>query len=204
MAHTCSECTYLKTDGNWPDIYGRYWCKKKDTEIMANSQECGSFCQAYSRSSSTAKSYYDYSKDHQSSSGCFITTITCEILGMNDNNQYLNSLRKFRNNILQKNKETIKILEEYDFIGPLIAEKLRNDPNRLKIAQSLLVNTIIPVAYNTEMGNYNEAIKKYLEMTKSLITRYNLNVLELTIPEINKFDYKKDYSLYGHGKRNYC
>lgn len=202
MAHTCSECTYLKAGGDWPDYNGKYWCESKGEKIYANMQECWNYCNAYNRSDSVARSYRKYSEMHQSNDGCFITTITCEILGMDDKNVFLNSLRAFRKNVLQKNKETLKILEEYDFIGPLIAKKLRNDKDRLKIAENLFVNTIVPVCYNTDNGNYNNAIKLYLEMTKSLITNYNLDNLAITIHEDKKFDYTKDYSLYGHG-RNY-
>lgn len=200
MAYTCSYCTYLKTSGDWPDIYGNYWCEKKYRKVTANSQECGNFCKAYDRASSTAESYKKYSETHQSSGGCFITTIISEILNLKDSNIYLNSLRNFRDNYLQKNNQTIKILEEYDFIGPVVSNNIKNDKNRNEIASSLFINYIIPITDYIYKNDYQDAIKMYTYMVKKLINLYNLNVLTLEIPAKNNYDYNKDYSAYGHGK----
>lgn len=199
MAHTCSECTYLKATGDWPDIYGYFWCEKYNEKVYATKLECSSYCTAYSRNYSVAQSYIDYSNKHSSSSGCFITTIVCEILNLNDNNFYLNVLRNFRNNYLQKYLNTIKILDEYDFVGPIIANKLRNDIEKTNISNMIFLNYIIPITDKIIEKDYVSAIKKYTVMTKKLISRYNLGTLELTVPHFNKYDYDKDYSSYGHG-----
>lgn len=199
MAHTCSECTYLKASGDWPDIYGYFWCDKFHEKVFASKLECSSYCTAYSRNKSVAKSYIDYSNSHQSSSGCFITTIVCEILNLSDNNYYLNVLRYFRNNYLQKNVNTIPILEEYDFIGPIITQNIRKDIDKTNLSKNIFLNYIIPITDKIVENDYITAIKEYTLMTKKLINRYNLNTLELTIPSFNKYDYNKDYSAYGHG-----
>lgn len=134
------------------------------------------------------------------SSPCFITTAMCDILGMGDDNIYLNLLRKFRNEYLQKNPDGLKLLEEYDFVGPVIAHCLYNDKDNFEVSKGLFVHNIIPVFDDIFEGKNNSAIRKYYDMTKNLIERYNLEALSLSIPGYNYYDYSFDCSQMGHGK----
>lgn len=199
MAKTCSECTHMNFEKEH-DNDGKFWCEKKYEWMRPESAECWLYCTAYSRDRSVAESYRNYSKDKQSSSGCFITTILCKIIGLSDNNPYLEILRSFRKNYLQKNPNTIVILEEYDFIGPLISKGLENDENQQQVATHIFRQYIVPVIDDICSNNYASAITRYTTMTKMLIQKYNLQILELTIPSPNNYDYRKDYSQYGHGK----
>lgn len=144
-------------------------------------------------------SNYKYEKP---SSGCYITTVTCDILGLKDDNYYLNILRTFRKNFLQRNSYTLELLEEYDFVGPIIANRIMNDKDKKQIAFQLFKNNIVPISYDIFNGDYDIAIKKYTDMTKELIKKYNLEALALTIPGQSEYDYTKDYSEYGHGRRH--
>lgn len=98
MSKFCGECTYL--DLSTGDIYGKFYCDKKNERHLASDVECNRFCKAYSRYNSTIQNTYRYSKEHSNSGGCYLTTILCNILGMPDNNIYLKTIRNFRNNIL--------------------------------------------------------------------------------------------------------
>ena len=101
MSNFCGECTYL--DLNTGDIYGKFYCERKWERHLATDPECGSFCRAYSRDSSTIENAYRYTNEH-TSSGCYLTTMLCHILGMPDNNIYLETMRNFRKNILKRMK----------------------------------------------------------------------------------------------------
>ncbi len=203
MARTCSECTYMDfCKENNHD--GKFWCEKRLEYYPANNAECNRFCKAYSRDDSTARSYKEYSESKQSSGGCYLTTATCDILGLEDKNLYLQTFRKFRQDYLQKNPKGLPILNEYDTVGPIIAHKLMNDENRKAVALHMLKDYIHPIATNliTKFdGNYDFAITQYANMTKELIQRYGLETIALTIPGEDKFDFTKDYSTYGRGRK---
>ena len=133
----CAECTYL--DLSDYNSSGAYWCDKKLERHLATDPECGSFCKAYSRSYSAINNAIDYSNSKNSGGGCYLTTMLCNILGMDDNNIYLKTLRDFRNNILQKDEKNKQLLIEYDIVGPKIAEALNSDPLKNKIAKIYLI-----------------------------------------------------------------
>lgn len=195
---TCSECTYMDFEKEH-DNDGKYWCEKKYEWMRPEAAECWRYCKAYSRDESVARSYRDYSKDKQSS-GCFITTIVCDTLGMADDNIYLTLLRKFRKNYLQKKPDGIKVLEEYDTIGPVIAHCISKDGNKYEVAKSVFMNSIIPVINDICDGKNIDAISKYTNMTKGLINKYNLNTLSLSVPGVSVYDYNQDRASMGHGR----
>jgi len=190
----CAECTYLDlSDGN---SYGAFWCNNKCERHLATDPECGRFCRAYSRSDSTIKNAIDCSNSHNNSGGCYLTTMLCTILKMNDNNEYLETIRAFRNNILQKNDKYKQILVEYDIIGPEIAKILNNDPLKEKIAEVYFYKYIKPIKFLIENNKYDEAVNLYVIMTNSLKNLYGLNSYSITIDEIDNADIEKS----GHGK----
>lgn len=108
---------------------------------MAYETQCGG-CEYYDFQGDYNKGYcswyraYYYPGDdcsHQSpkatssSSNCYITTIVCDKLGLEDDCSVLNTLREFRDNVMQQNFKYCKILFEYDVIGPKISEMIKND-----------------------------------------------------------------------------
>lgn len=185
------KCPYMtKRRNGWCD---EYFCTKVEHDVGYDIYR--KYCTSYSYDDC---SNYKYEKP---SSGCYITTITCDILGLEDDNYFLNTLRGFRKNFLQRNPKTLEILEEYDFIGPIVASRIMNDENKKQIAVQLFKNNIVPITYDIFNGEYMTAIKRYTEMTKGLIKQYNLEALALTIPGESQYDFSKDYSEYGHGRR---
>jgi len=190
----CAECTYLDLEDK--DSSGKFWCDKQLERHLAFDPECWRFCKAYNREYCSIKNAIDYSKNHSSSEGCYLTTMLCSILKLNDNNLYLNTFRKFRQNVLQKDEKYKKILIEYDIIGPKIAEALYNDPLKEKIATIYFNKYIVSIFYFIINKNNEEAINLYIEMTNNLKNLYGLNNYNLTIEKINNADIEKS----GHGK----
>lgn len=135
------------------------------------------------------------------SSGCFITTITCQILGKNDDDLILNDLRAFRDNILQQNTQYFDILKEYDSIGPVIANYLFNDPDKIQLATCLYQNIIIPINELIQKKEYQKAVEAYYQMTLLLINYYGLKHHYNTLKE-NDYDYPNfNPRLAGHGRK---
>ena len=191
MAH-CSECTYLKT--NDPDLYGKYWCEKTLERVSASQQECHRFCRAYDRSYNMCEEYEKYSRDNSKNPGCYLTTMMCNILKMSDNSPFLNTMRDFRNNILQQSEKYKELLVEYDIIGPIIAENLSKDPHKYQISANGFFKYIKPITKFIKENKNEQAINAYTEMTEKLKSFYNINTT-IDIDTINNADIKES----GHG-----
>ena len=188
----CSECTYLKTDD--PDLYGNYWCETKLERVSACKEACYRFCRAYSRSSYEVKDFEKYSKDNSGSPGCYLTTMLCYVLESPDSNAILNSMRDFRNNVLQKDMKYKELLVEYDIVGPVIAQNLKNDPLKYIIATECLFKYIIPTIRLIKQEKNDEAVDLYKNMTNRLKNIYNVNTT-VSIEDINNTDINEC----GHG-----
>lgn len=190
----CAECIYLDiSDGN---NEGAFLCKEKTDRYLSTVIECGSFCRAYNRNSSSINNAIEFSNSHNSGSGCYLTTMLCSILKMPDNNIYLETIRSFRNNILQKDDRYKRILIEYDIVGPKIAKALSNDPLRYRIAKIFFENDIVTITKLIENKEYSNAINAYLKMSIKLKNFYGVNNYEVTLDEINNADIEKS----GHGR----
>ena len=190
----CAECTYL--DINYGHSSGKFWCDKKCERHFATDPECGSFCRAYSRESCTINNAIEISRQHNSSDGCYLTTMLCSILQLPDSNIYLDTIRNFRNNVLQKDDCYKQLLVEYDIIGPKIAEALSNDPLKDRIAKIYFNNYITTIVHSIKNNKYDMAINKYIEMTNNLKNFYGITDYNITLEEVNNADIEKS----GHGR----
>ena len=186
----CSECTYL---GKCYED-GTFWCDAKLECVYAHQQECDRFCRAYDRPNSVSDSYAYYSKNKVSSSGCYLTTMMCNILKMSDNNPFLNSIRSLRNNVMQKDEKYKALLVEYDVIGPTIAHNLSIDPLKYQIAANGFFKYIKPISKLIKEKKYDEAISSYKEMTDKLKSFYHIDTV-IEADMIENVDIKNS----GHG-----
>lgn len=181
-------CTYYEFKGGL--FSGDYWCTKKDCRVDED------IYYKYCRN-------YDY-KDcpiykHQESSGCFITTVACQILRKKDNDPILTNLRNFRNNILQKNEKYYDILKNYDVIGPIIADCILNDKEKEQMTQSLYQKAIIPINDLINKKEYDKAVEAYYLMTLLLVNYYGLKRQYNNIKDNNYNDYDFNPQNAGHG-----
>ena len=153
------------------------------------------------------KCSYNYGKgcgikeNSNSSGGCFITTVTCEILDKKDDDKVMNGLRKFRDEVLQKDEKYAEILQNYDVIGPIIAENLMKDENKEKIAETVYEHVLTPIASLVEAGENDKAVEAYYQMTLLFINYYGMLRPYNYISE-HDFGYKKvefDQKTAGHG-----
>jgi hypothetical protein len=119
----------------------------------------------------------------------------CDILKMPDNNTYLETMRKFRNDILQTNDKYKNILVEYDIIGPKIANALNNDPQKETIAKKYFDAYIPAIIYNINNEKYDNAVFFYKTMTNLLKSFYGFGTSNITTLEIENANIKES----GHG-----
>lgn len=162
----CIECGYCDTDNtNWK---GYVKCTKLGIYVDPNSNSCY-------RSIERAQPY---------SSGCYLTTAMCNILGFDDDCKYLNILRSFRDDYMKFDPVCLPLLMEYDMLGPLVSKHLNNDVNNKQIANIMLNKYIIPACVCISAHDYEQAIEIYTSMTKSLIGYYNIPFIN--IPNMNE------------------
>lgn len=195
MSKTCSDCTYLNIDPGKGDLYGKFPCEKKGEYHLATDPECDRFCTAYNRDYNSIKNAWNYSNEHSRSGSCYLTTMLCNILKMPDNNIYLETMRNFRKNILQKDEKYKSILVEYDIIGPKIATALNNDPQKELVAEKYFNSYIPAIIYNINKENYDSAVLIYQTMTNLLKYFYGLGNASVSTLQIENADIKES----GHG-----
>lgn len=181
---------YTTKSSGWFGI--DYWCTKLDKEIPDDTYR--KYCRDYDYRDCPNYKY------QESSSGCFITTVLCEILGLPDDHEVLNTLRLFRNNILQKDEKYAEILKIYDAIGPIVADSIMKDETKEQLAIDLYKSSLLPIVEEIKTNNYARAVKHYLYMTLSLVSEYNLRTTYNTLKEVDfgftNFNQKEA----GHGK----
>ena len=129
---------------------------------------------------------------------CYITTVACKILGLPDDNEYLNILREFRNNVLRTNKEYYKLLVLYDIVGPKISASLLKDKEKEIFAKAIMVTVERACDYIKD-NKYNKAINKYYNMTMELAQYYGIEVPEINEKQVEEVDISKS----GTGKLVY-
>lgn len=171
---------------------GDYWCNKTNQRVAE--AEYYKYCRDYNYNECPI-----YRKEE--SSGCFITTVCCQILGLNDHDLLLNDFRNFRDNILQKSEKYYDTLKEYDVIGPVIANKILQDKERKKLAVGIYQNALKPIHQSIQQKDYDKAVEKYYVMTLMLIQYYHLKHSYNKIKEEN-YHYE-DFvpNLAGHGRK---
>jgi len=101
-------------------------------------------------------------------SGCFVTTAICDILGKDDKCFELETLRKFRDNELFSNNELKKLVFEYYEISPKLVNKIINHEDKYQFAQNLLNKHINIIIQTINQGDKFLAIKLYQEMLVSI------------------------------------
>lgn len=177
----CAACTYMSENLDC----GEYWCEKKGENRKASDPKCSSFCEAYRRSDGARGNMYDNSN---SSSGCYLTTIMCQILKYPDDNYYLNTLRQFRDNVMKQNPKYYPLLFMYDTIGPIISYQISIDSQRKEIANTFFNNYITKSVSAIEENKYETAINIYKAMTEELANKYHLNINLITPHRLEDID----------------
>ena len=178
-------CQYYKWNGD-------YWCIKNNCRVTdANYYK---YCRNYNYSDCPIYK-------HHESGGCYLTTLVCQVLKKEDNDYVLNSMRKFRDNVLQKDEKYEQLLKDYDNMGPIIAEWILNDHNSFSLANDLYNKVLTKIALQIDKQNYNIAINLYQDMTLSLINHYGLAELYDSLKKNDYYLESFNQANAGHGIR---
>ena len=147
----CAECTYFDWKNKKTSSRDYRWCKEMHTYKEPTDSSCRYFI-----------------KREKAETGCFITTVVVDVLGYSDDCWILNTLRKFRKNIMQKDYRYADLLLSYDAIGPQIAESLNNMPEKEQISLLVCQYYLIPICKLINDENYTSAVNLYVGMVRFL------------------------------------
>lgn len=207
MANTeCAYCTYMDVT---KEREGKFYCEKDRyyhfaDEINSRNCHCPRWRKDMYLGDDAIKTSREWKRAHGGTSssssnlsGCFITTIVVNILGLDDNCEVLETLRKFRNNVLQKDEDFRELLMKYDVIGPKIAKILSTLDNKEEVAAEIYFDYLIPCIDAIKAGEYEQAVSVYTDMTNILASKY-LSKENLQISEnvYNAYDHSRG----GHGR----
>lgn len=192
-----SWCKHCVDRSGW--FSTNYKCNVSGEEVDIPSSYLENYCK-YDYMASKCPFY----SQNYSTGGCFITTVTCNILNKADDNEVMNGLRKFRDEVLQKDEKYEEILKNYDVVGPIIATKLYNDENREKIAETIYEHVLTPISKMVKEEKNDEAVEAYYQMTLLFINYYGLKHPYNYIAE-HDFGYQEgefNQKTAGHGKKS--
>lgn len=173
----CCDCEELDRE----DSYKPWWTDE-------TKYKC-SICHKYkSLTDTTCNSFKEIPKDKGSytPSGCFITTIVCNILKYDDNCELLTILRNFRDNTLKTNPQYIPLLLQYDQVGPIISAYIEKEDNNYEFALGLMRYFLIPCVHLIKSGDIEEAIAVYQNMVMYLNDSFDLPTI--VINEEQEYD----------------
>lgn len=158
----CRECACMDLQDRAKYDNNKAWCSARRTYYNPNEHACSTYF-TYDESRSTSQG------------GCYLTTIICNLLNMEDSKGPLQLFRNFRDEYMLNHPETYPMLIEYDLVGPKIVKALLNDPLQISIAKSLYENYITPITQDILLQNYDVAITKYTHMTQTLRNMYQID-----------------------------
>ena len=169
MDKKCCDCYYLDRNDTYNDWFtGKvtYKCKEKYCYKKLDDPACGTFKELRTTGSYTP-------------SGCYITTIVCDVLGYPDDCELLTVLRNFRDNILKTDQKYLPLLLEYDAIGPKICEYINIERMNDRLCLGLLKYFLVPCVILIKNQQYDEAIEVYKNLVIHLNDNYDLGPIEI-------------------------
>jgi hypothetical protein len=102
---------------------------------------------------------------------CFITTAVCDYRGEADDGPLLTKFRKFRDEYVAMQDGGLEVIAQYYRVGPLLAEKLRNDLDELRAVSDWWLVTI---ERHIDDNRPDLALLRYKFMVRNLCELYNV------------------------------
>lgn len=103
---------------------------------------------------------------------CYITTAMCRDTGKADDCEELQTLRKYRDEVMLNNEVGRELVKEYYLKAPKIVAKIDQDPNHKEVYQQLREQYIEPAAHAARSGHNDEALHLYKSMVETLAKTY--------------------------------
>lgn len=104
-------------------------------------------------------------------SGCYITTAICETDNLPDDCDELKTFRKFRDEFMLTDSVLAPLVAEYYETAPDIVARIKSFPNKgMGVFRYLRRQYLMPALAAIQVGNYAEALREYVNMTRAART----------------------------------
>lgn len=183
---TCGDCRYLDTSDPNTRFFSetQYPCtcpaKIKKEYHTLNDPECGRDFE-----DKNPGPRYQFDNKNFTPTGCLTTFIICQILKLEDDNPFLNTLRAFRERFSKKLKY-YGLLYKYDILSPQITPNLKNNENLCKKILEDYIYPLCNLAGQALLGkNTDNNIDSFVELFNNMLEtlRNQFNIQEcVTIP----------------------
>ena len=128
----CSYCRYLRPSD---EKKGKFYCEKKREYVSARASICSMAAEVMGRPNCDKEALRRISKSH----GYYVVTAITEILGLSEDNEYMETFKYLRDVILPTREEYQSFIDDYETDGPCLAELLRCDDDGNNYAEYLRV-----------------------------------------------------------------
>jgi hypothetical protein len=106
-------------------------------------------------------SYYTWSDGGGCGGGCYITTATVEVMGLDDDCYELQRLRYFRDKHMMSTIDGCRKVDEYYTNAPAIVDRLKSAPDKVEFFTDIFNNFIVPAVEAIDNENYELAQEIY-------------------------------------------
>ena len=130
------------------------------------------YCSWMKKYISLTGSCYHFDRRESEYRVCYLTTMFCEILELEDDCDELETLRGYRDWYMLNDPSCKLLLEEYDTIGPILANKLFYDKEKMNVVKEMGESYIYPAIRFIFEEKYEEAKEIYIKMVNMLKQRY--------------------------------
>ncbi len=155
--YNCEDCIQFTKEKEYEaQIRGKFRCESIKKDVSPKEHSCN---------------VYFEKRENK----CYLTTAMCYILGEKDDCETLETLRGFRDNYMKKHEKYLPLLEDYNTVGPIIAEKIYNDKNCFWVATTMKNNFINVALDAIKDKEYDSAINIYENMTYFLMDFYDID-----------------------------
>ena len=143
----CSDCENLDKDDR--NKYGEAYCPVERDYVALDSHTCSSF-----------------------QANFYIITAYCILNKLPFNCEIMMNLLDFRNSYMKKNQEGQEFLEEYEYMGLILAKDLLSDMYRTDVVVELESDYIKPMLSFLSEGRFEEVQSTFIQMIDKLKIRY--------------------------------
>lgn len=163
---TCADCRWLDANG---EKDGKYPCTNSKSGykvVSARMRKCGCYGEMFY--SSRSQTERDMLERNSKSHGYFIVTAITQILGLEEDNKYLQTFAYLKDEVMPNVEEYQSFLEEYETNGPRISEELKSQEDAYEYAELLKMAYLEDVAELTAMNRPDDAISTFKDMYEML------------------------------------
>lgn len=154
----CGSCAYSTVSTTALKCY----CNKRRATYRLDERKCSYYQSDRSKDYDFWRDIYTY----------YILTAISDILNIDKNNELYQEFMTLIQ-LVRSDETTMKEAIAYDTFGPMLADNLYQDPNRVEICKNLLTSYLTKAFIAIKENRLEDAINTYVDMVKFLLVKYS-------------------------------